>query len=109
MDPIKSLKNWAVPIRDSHDTIVGAFVINQDVTEERLATEALKKSEERFHLTMTAVNEGLWDWNIAKGKVYFSPQYYRMIGYEPNEFHAQYSSWEENIHGRSERYNSCSQ
>jgi len=94
----KIIKNWAVPIRDSHDTIVGAFVINQDVTEERLATEALKKSEERFHLTMTAVNEGLWDWNIAKGKVYFSPQYYRMIGYEPNEFTAQYSSWEENIH-----------
>jgi len=49
----------------------------------RTRTEAaLRQSEERYSLVATASREGLWDWNLATGVVYFSPQWKQMLGLE---------------------------
>lgn len=47
--------------------------------------ELLQISQERLSLAMEASTDGLWDWNILEGSVYFSPAYERMYGYEPGE------------------------
>lgn len=47
---------------------------------------------------MEATNDGLWDWNIKTDDAYFSPAYYRMLGYEPGDFPVKGRSWEELIH-----------
>lgn len=60
--------------------------------------EALRKSQERLTLTISAVNDGLWDWNVPSGVAYFSPQWYTMLGYEPNEMPATYATWRSLIH-----------
>ena len=52
----------------------------------RERSEALQKSEERFKLALDATTDGLWDWNINTGITYYSPSYFRMLGYEPDEF-----------------------
>ena len=58
----------------------------------------LQKSQERLSLALEAANDGLWDWNIKAGTVYFSPRYYTMLGYEANEFPASYEAWAEILH-----------
>ncbi|CAG7857702.1 partial two-component system, NarL family, sensor histidine kinase EvgS, partial [biofilm metagenome] len=45
----------------------------------------LQASEERFQMAMSAASDGLWDWNVVTGKVYFSPRWMTMLGYEPLE------------------------
>ncbi len=35
----------------------------------------------RFNYAIEASSDGLWDWNITTGKVYFSRNYLRMLGY----------------------------
>lgn len=70
----------------------------RDITDLKNYENAIKKSEERYALTIDAVNEGLWDWEIPTGKAYFSPTYYTMLGYEDKEFPASYSSFESLIH-----------
>ncbi|GEM_PF-1748834 len=58
----------------------------------------LSISEERFRLAMDASSEGIWDWNIESGEVYFSPGYMRMLGFEPDEMQARHSTWEHLLH-----------
>lgn len=70
----------------------------QDITEQKQAEEALRASEDRLMLAFDAANEGMWEWNIETGEAYFSPQYYAMLGYEPNEFHSDYNAWLKLLH-----------
>lgn len=62
------------------------------------AREALLRSEERFRLATEATSDGLWDWDIATDKCYFSPAYYQMLGYETGEFPMSGQSWAALVH-----------
>ena len=64
--------------------LVGALARTSFVR--RRTAEALRRSEERFDLAMLAVNDGIWDWDIPSGRVYFDSRYYTLAGYEPGEF-----------------------
>ncbi|RYY02918.1 MAG: PAS domain-containing hybrid sensor histidine kinase/response regulator [Gammaproteobacteria bacterium] len=41
----------------------------------------LNDRDTRFNYAIEASSDGLWDWNIATGKIYFSRSYLRMLGY----------------------------
>lgn len=49
------------------------------------ATEALRTSEERYALATKAAHEGLWDWDLQKGRIYYSKQWKKMIGFREDE------------------------
>lgn len=53
--------------------------------EEKLAPQALFESEQRFNYVIDASQDGIWDWNIKTGEVYYSPQWKRLLGYEAND------------------------
>ncbi|MCG8609384.1 MAG: PAS domain-containing protein, partial [Pseudomonadales bacterium] len=66
---------------------------------ERLrAEQALKISEERLQLALTGANDGLWEWNLETGAVYFSPRWKSMLGYEDHELENAYSTWQQRLH-----------
>ncbi|HUR94649.1 MAG TPA: PAS domain S-box protein [Gemmatimonadales bacterium] len=44
----KTILNSAVPLRSLDGTIVGAMLVNQDITEQRAGQEALRRSEEQL-------------------------------------------------------------
>lgn len=71
----------------------GAVVIAHDVTERRRTEEALRCSKERFDFAMEATRDGLWDWDIQSGSVYYSPGYFTMLGYAADEFEPRVESW----------------
>jgi PAS domain S-box-containing protein len=68
------------------------------MSERRRSQESLRQSEQRFREAMDASNDGLWDWDVAGRRGYFSPAYYRMLGHEPEEFPASNEHWIELVH-----------
>ncbi len=46
----------------------------------------LQVAEERWRLTFTATDTGVWDWNILTDEVFYSDSYLQMLGYSAEEF-----------------------
>ncbi len=73
-------------------------VVIRDVTERKNSQKKLEASEKRYDLAMQAVNDGVWDWNLQTGYVYFDKRYYSIAGYSPNEFPHDLKEWEKRVH-----------
>jgi PAS domain S-box-containing protein len=62
-------------------------------------TKDLKESETRFQLAVEGVRDGIWDWiNIEQNRVYWSPQFYKLLGYENEEIESSYDKFMSLIH-----------
>ncbi len=85
-------------IENRNGNFDGIEGILRDVTERERMQEELRKSNERYALTLHALNDGLWDWNVMNGDAFFSPNYYALLGYADNEFLANYASWRILVH-----------
>ncbi|WP_435017586.1 PAS domain S-box protein [Tundrisphaera sp. TA3] len=88
----------AQPIRDAEGRIIHFMAIEADVTERKMAEEALRRSEERFGLAVRGTNEGLWDWDVAGDTVYFSPRFAEFLGREGGEFEGTLEEWSSRLH-----------
>lgn len=53
---------------------------------------------ERFDLSVKASQQGLWEWDIANDKLYYSVIFMEMIGYQHSEFEHTYENWKKRVH-----------
>ena len=60
--------------------------------------QKMKTNEERLSYALEGTNDGIWDWNIITGEVYFSPRAMTMLGYEPLELEGNIKTWEDLTH-----------
>ncbi len=58
----------------------------------------LSESEERLRLALGAANQAWFDINVQTGAVSVSPEYAKILGYEPDEFTSSLQVWETSIH-----------
>ena len=75
------------------EAIGSVIVVARDITNSRESQDALRQSEERLNLALTANGLGLWDWNIVTNEVYFSPVWLSMLGYGPEELPHELETW----------------
>ncbi|MEH2241578.1 PAS domain S-box protein [Nostoc sp.] len=78
--------------------ITDITVRKHDEEDRKRAEIALKNSEERLQLALEASGDGLWDWNILTGEVYYSPLFLKMLGYSFDELPQNFSTWERLVH-----------
>ena len=60
--------------------------------------EDLRKAEARWKFAIEGTEQGLWDWYIQTGEVFFSKQWKKMLGYEEDEIGNSLKEWEERVH-----------
>ncbi|WP_320043263.1 PocR ligand-binding domain-containing protein [uncultured Desulfobacter sp.] len=70
----------------------------KEVLRRKAVEEELLRSRERLSLALSGANEGIWDWDIQKGTIYFDDRYYTMAGYEPNEFPGTFDEFTRRLH-----------
>jgi PAS domain S-box-containing protein len=80
----------------NEDGSISRLGVLNDITERKKAEVELRVSQERFQLAMDATADGLWDWNVQSGTIYYSPAWGRIIGYE--ELKPVFSTWKSRLH-----------
>ena len=69
-----------------------------DITDRKLAEEALRKSEQRLKLTLELTHIGTWDWDVYSDTYIASPGYFTMLGYEPEYGNVSRQIWLDRVH-----------
>lgn len=69
----------AAPILDGNQ-LLGYVQVVEDVTAERLAEAAVRRSRERLELALEGSGAALMDWDIPTGQIYVSDQWGRILG-----------------------------
>ncbi|KAF0233336.1 MAG: multi-sensor signal transduction histidine [Desulfovibrionaceae bacterium] len=87
-----------MPLTDENGTVVGVLGIFEDITERKLADEALRESEERLESVMEGSQLGLWDWDIESNTVQRNIFWTQMLGYDQDAVNRGLSEWTDLIH-----------
>lgn len=85
-------------LRDEHGAINGFLGIATDISDRKRNEAALRKSEERLQLALTATNDGLWERNPETDEAYLSPRAFELLGFRPDEVRASGSWMTSRIH-----------
>ena len=75
------------PIRDKNGTIVGSVVAGRDITKQKRAEEALRKSEQEFRTLAEAVPQIVWATRPDGWNIYFNQQWMDYTGLTLDESH----------------------
>ena len=85
-------------VTDAAGRALGLVTTCEDITDRRAAQEALRVSEERFALAARGTNDGLWDWDLLSGRVYFSPRWKAMVGADDESVADAPDEWFSRLH-----------
>lgn len=73
------------PMTGPDGAVTGLFGTMQDVTRRVQAEARSVENAKRYEMVVDAVNDGIWDWDIAEGVIYVSPRWKAILGYMPDE------------------------
>lgn len=59
---------------------------------------ALQASEERLSLALSATEDGLWDWDLQRQKVFYSAGYHALLGLPEGALSNDRAQWEQLLH-----------
>jgi PAS domain S-box-containing protein len=79
------LQCYIVPLRIEGE-IKGLLGFNIDVTAHERTAQALRESERRLSEAMQIGRMGWLDWDLVTNEMRWSPETYRLFGYEPGRF-----------------------
>jgi diguanylate cyclase (GGDEF)-like protein/PAS domain S-box-containing protein len=77
---------------------IGIWLSQRMVRRGEEAEDALKLSQERFNLAVSGSNDGLWDWNVDTGEVYYSPRFKQLLSLRDHELENNVSALIERVH-----------
>ena len=70
----------------------------QDVTDRVRAEEERTRSELRFSIVARAASDAIYDWDIARGAIWWSDGFYEIFGYAPGRLAPSLEAWQALIH-----------
>jgi PAS domain S-box-containing protein len=87
----------ARPYFDENGKLVRYVGATLDITERKLSEIAIRESEQRLRLALSAGNMAVWDWHIETGKVLWNDEHYTLLGYAPGSVTPSYESWRSRV------------
>ena len=85
-------------LRDGEGRPYRRALVVTDITQQKQAEDALRASTERYELAVQGAGVGIWDWDIRTGKVYYSPRWKMLFGYDQNDIGDSVEDWAKLLH-----------
>ncbi len=73
------ISETAREVRDTQGNFLYYEGFVSDITARKLAEEALRESRQRYELAVCGANDGIWDWDLKTGYIYFSDRWREML------------------------------
>lgn len=96
-EPVR-MRLTLAPMRDGQGSIVGAASIGRDVTDRRLAEEALARSEQRLRLALEAGRMGYWELDLDTRQGWIDENLARLSGLPRDTREVDFSRWLDCVH-----------
>jgi diguanylate cyclase (GGDEF)-like protein/PAS domain S-box-containing protein len=93
---ISEAKKAEQSLRMAHDELERR--VYERTAELTRAISALRESEERYSIAVLGANDGLWDWNLQTGEIYYSSRWKAMLGCSDPEIGTKPGEWFNRIH-----------
>ena len=58
----------------------------------------LRDSEERYNLAVRGANDGVWDWDLKRNEIYYSPRWKAMLGFKEDQIGKSPDEWLNRVH-----------
>jgi diguanylate cyclase (GGDEF)-like protein/PAS domain S-box-containing protein len=126
-EPYKDLANkaklgacWSEPIRAKKGQVLGTFSIyHQNVNyptdadlaviekaaglasiaiQKKQTDSILESSENRLRLALAVTKQAWFDVNVQTGEALTSPEYAKLLGYDPSDFKSDLQGWQDSLH-----------
>lgn len=96
----RRLETHAVPMRDEFGNIKMLLGITRDISMHRQVEKDLEEINERFELAIAGTADGIWDWDIASNKVFYSARFKELLGFSDDDpqFPHVYESFSSRLH-----------
>ncbi len=75
-----------------------AMATFRDITRERQTVQELALSEERWKFALEGAGDGVWDWDMPSGEMYYSARWKQMLGYEEHDIANTPQAYFERVH-----------
>lgn len=113
---VGSLEHRATSVRDDYNhwaTLLGVALeqdellrseqeqradLERSYRRERALVDSVRASEERYALIARATNDGVWDWDVSAGTVYYSPRWKSLLGYGESDIGDTPGEWLDRVH-----------
>ncbi len=92
------LHHSIIPVFNDDGFIHYITAVSADITERKQMEEQILDQRRELELVVNATSDAIWSWDFRNNQLTFSPSYYTMLGYEPDEFPADYENWVKRIH-----------
>ncbi|MBD2362183.1 PAS domain-containing protein [Anabaena minutissima FACHB-250] len=72
--------------------------VNMNITERKQAEVALRESEQRLQIALSASSTGIWDWNLKTNEVIWSESMFPLFDVNPDKFEGKFESFLNFVH-----------
>lgn len=79
------LRTSKIPLLNSQNTVIGILGTYEDITEQKKAEDALRRSEEQYRLVTEHASDVIWTMDLNLRFTYFSPSNEKLTGYRLEE------------------------
>src|SRR5665213_2569015 len=96
---VRTLRTVKMPVLNDAGRPQYLLAMSQDITDQKRTEEALAASERRWGFALENTGQGVWEADIAKNTVYYSPMWKRIRGFDvSDEIDSDVEAWLSRVH-----------